>query len=165
MHRSVALSIVTAAAVAGAGAPAAATAATSPAPPAVTAAVHDRTSFDATLAAHLRAIQRRDIARYAATVHPQAQLILPNAAVVSGKREVVEVNREFFADPTWTLAATELSRGVTERAATVVFRFAFTYTEPDGSQVVSTNVVGLTFVRDNGRWLMLHDQNTRVPAA
>jgi uncharacterized protein (TIGR02246 family) len=161
MRRTVAVALVTAAAVAGGAAPAA-SAQSAPPPP---AAVRAHASFEATLAIHLRAIQRRDIDLYATTIAPRAQLVLPNAAVVSGKRDVVAVNRDFFADPTWTLRATELSRGVADRAATVVFRFAFTYTEADGSQTVSTNVVGLTFVRDDGRWLMLHDQNTRVPAA
>ncbi|MEU4679079.1 nuclear transport factor 2 family protein [Micromonospora sp. NPDC023737] len=121
-----------------------------------------RQSFDAAVAAHLRAIVQRDLPGYAATLAPQVQLVLPDASVVSGKDAVVEVNREFFADRTWRLEATEVARGLGDRAGTVVYQFSFVYALPDGSTLRGTSLVGLTFVCQRGRWLLLHDQNTRA---
>ncbi|MFD0782966.1 YybH family protein [Micromonospora azadirachtae] len=161
MRRTVVVTVLSAALAA--GLPAAAQPAQS-AQPTRDASSHapGRQSFEAAVAAHLRAIVQRDLPGYAATLAPRVQLVLPDASVVSGKDAVVEVNREFFADRTWRLEATEMSRGLGDRAGTVVYQFTFIYSLPDGSSLRGTSVVGLTFVWQRGRWLLLHDQNTRA---
>ena len=109
---------------------------------------------------HLAAIGRRDVDAYLATVHPQANLIMPNGTLLTGHDELAVFHRDWFGDPDWSWEL-DLRRTVTAGDAGIAI-FAVDYHDLDGKgqPYQLSYLLTLVFVRDGDRWLLLHDQNT-----
>lgn len=119
--------------------------------------------FDAALETHLDAIRRRDLDAFAATVHEDVTLVLPNGTLVSGRDEVVGFHREWFGSDTWRLDLTperRVSAGATEAA---VFLADYHDVDDGGAPYHRRYRLAMVFARHGGEWLLLHDQNTPVP--
>ncbi|WP_051385532.1 YybH family protein [Actinokineospora inagensis] len=112
---------------------------------------------EATIDAHLRAVVGRDLDTFAATVHPDVTVIIPSGRMLRGADEVVGFHREWFTDGDWTYATETVSSTTTGATATRVLRV--TVVGEPGAEP-STFLMGLTFVAESGRWLLVHDQCT-----
>jgi len=120
----------------------------------------DVMDLDAALAAHLAAIRRRDLGAFAATVHQDVTVVLPNGRLISGRDDVVAFHRQLFADAGWRMELTPEGRSIA--GDTAVARFVVDYHEDDGAGGAYDRRyrLALVFSRQGGEWLLLHDQNT-----
>ena len=112
--------------------------------------------FDAALETHLDAIRRRDLDAFAATVHEDVTLVLPNGTLVRGRDEVVDFHREWFGSDTWRMDLAperRVSAGDTEVAV-----FLVDYHDADAYHLRYR--LALVFTRHGDGWLLVHDQNT-----
>ena len=113
-------------------------------------------SFRRTLARHLDAIQRRDLAALAETVAPDALLLITSDGKLKrSAAEFLEVHRGWFAMKNWTLKATE--EAIHETAGTGIAVLRLLYEEPGVRQ---ESLLTLVFEKRGDNWLMVLDQNT-----
>jgi hypothetical protein len=82
-------------------------------------------------------------------------------ALVYGKDETMGFIEPFFEASGWTQTFDELTRHV-EGCRSGFVLFDSVYTE-DGTEVPL--VIGLTFTRERGRWLVLQNQDSSGPAS
>jgi len=120
--------------------------------------------FEETLAAHIQAIQNRDLAALEATITSGDELILifPGGQRTTTREEYMAFHREWFASDTWTMSFERL--GVAEGRDFAIAMVRTVYEDVrDGERVQSQSWLTLTFRKENGRWALYHDQNTRIP--
>ena len=120
-------------------------------------------AFAPVLADHLARIAARDLPGLLATVGDDVTLILPNGALLEGKAKFQAFHEDWFASKTWTMELRELRRLEGADQATVVFDTVYRDTDEQGAPVVALGYLALTFRHSGGRWLLVHDQNTRRP--
>lgn len=118
-----------------------------------------KTGLDEALEEHLAALERKDLDAYAATLADEVVLILPNGTLVDGKAAMVEFHREMFADDGWTQERTV--RRVIDKGNTgwVLIEYRWITAESQTRAYFT-----LTYALVDGRWLVVADQNTRLPA-
>jgi uncharacterized protein (TIGR02246 family) len=116
-------------------------------------------SFDAAVATYLRTTDDRDARGFNALLHRDVTGVLPGGAVFSGKREMASFIDGFFARTDWTQTFAEQRR--TADCATGYVLYESVYAEP-AAGYSQTLMIGLTWTREHGRWLVLADQNTEV---
>jgi len=114
-----------------------------------------------TIDQHLATIVGRDLDGFLATIHPDITIIVPNGNVMRGADAVLEFHREWFADGDWTYETERVDAITTPSTATRIVEV--TYRDAP-SEPATRFVMGLTFVREDDRWLLIHDQCTRLPA-
>jgi uncharacterized protein (TIGR02246 family) len=109
---------------------------------------------------HLAAVTNRDLDDYLATVHDDVTLVMLNGRVIEGRPAAGDFHREWFADPDWSWRLTPLRS--TSAGDTGVALVAVDYDDLDGAgkPYSLSYLLGLTFTRQDGTWLLLHDQNT-----
>jgi uncharacterized protein (TIGR02246 family) len=116
-------------------------------------------TFRDTLAAHLGAIEARDLEALAATLaEEKLVLIMADGKLARSTREFLEAHRAWFAVPGWTLQAREVE--VFEGADLGVAVLELDYREPPATH--SRSYLTLVFRRQDGRWRMVQDQNTPI---
>ncbi|MBT2229246.1 SgcJ/EcaC family oxidoreductase [Nonomuraea sp. NEAU-A123] len=116
--------------------------------------------FSQALAAHLRAIETRDLDGFLATVHPDASVILPNGKLLTGKDAIGEFHTAWFRDPDWSLRPTVIRTETFGESAFVVLSVAYADLDSEGRPYEKSYYLTLYFARIDGRWLLVHDQNT-----
>jgi uncharacterized protein (TIGR02246 family) len=119
--------------------------------------------LDAALEAHLDAIRRRDLDAFAATVHKDVTLVLPNGTLLGGRDEVVGFHREWFASESWRMALTPERRASAGDTAVSVFAADYHDVDDEGAPYRRRYRLVMVFVRQGDEWLLLHDQNTVLP--
>ncbi|WP_067476111.1 YybH family protein [Actinomadura hibisca] len=111
---------------------------------------------------HLAAIGNRDLAAYSVTLHDEVTVILPNGGRLSGRDEVADFHREFFADKEWAQDVTELSFRVSGGTAVAVYEADYRGSA-DGQPIRKRFLLTLVFVAGDSGWVLLHDQCTPLP--
>jgi ketosteroid isomerase-like protein len=114
-------------------------------------------SFHAGLAEHLAAISARDIDRFAATVSddPEARVVAPDGGVVARRHAIVAAHRDWFATGGWTFAPQILFERTSDALGFALLDVAY---REAGKQ--SRFLLSVVFVREDGVWRLLYDQNT-----
>ena len=127
--------------------------------------LHAETNLDRAFAEHVAAVQARDLKRLEATLTSgeQLELILPNGTRTATKAAYLDFHRGFFGEKGWTLTFETLSEITSRDLGVITTRSIYRDTQ-DGKPIVSHSVVTFTFRREDGRWKLIHDQNTRLPA-
>jgi uncharacterized protein (TIGR02246 family) len=115
-------------------------------------------ALEKTLEAHLGAIKGRDLPTLLGTVDDGVVVVLPNGKLLEGKKAYTAFHEEFFAEKGWTMEFHELRRIETADQALVFYE----YTYREGAEA-HKNYLAMTFHRTGGKWLLVHDQNTRQP--
>lgn len=137
----------------------------------VDASAHDRRTgggggcaaqFDAAVRAYVDATDDRSVARYEKLVHDGYTIIFADGDVLAGKAESMRFIKEFFADTGWNQTFKE-TRRVVSGCRTGFVLFDSVYTEPADNYRTHL-VIGLSFTREHGRWVVIQDQNSRLPA-
>lgn len=116
--------------------------------------------FPQALEAHLTAIRSRDLDGYLETVHPDATVILPNGTFLRGKDAVAEFHTSWFGDPDWTLRAETVRTQTAGDSAFALLSVVYDDLDPEGKPYQKEYYLTLYFTLVDGRWLLLHDQNT-----
>jgi ketosteroid isomerase-like protein len=118
-------------------------------------------SFDRAVDAYVETTDERDAAGFAALLHEDVTAVFANGGVLYGKDQTMGFIEPFFEAPGWTQSFDELTRQV-EGCRSGFVLFDSVYTE-DGTEVPL--VIGLTFTRERGRWLVLQNQDSSGPAS
>lgn len=122
-------------------------------------------SFHETLAKHLQAIQGRDLQALADTLPAdELMLITSDGRLVRGVREFLEMHRGWFAGKTWTLGAEVVHTRATPDMGLAVVRLDYRDTPEGRPPIREASYLTLGFERRDGKWVMVHDQNTPVKA-
>ncbi|MFC5289546.1 YybH family protein [Actinokineospora guangxiensis] len=119
--------------------------------------MNSETDPQAAIDAHLAAVVGRDLAAYAASLHPDVTVVIPSGRVMTGAAEVIAFHETWFTEVEWTYEV-EHRRSVTA-AGSAVRVVDVTYTDAPGA-APSRFTMGLTFVQEGSRWLLIHDQCT-----
>jgi len=128
------------------------------------AAGDPRASLDEAFRTHVRAVQQRDMAALGRTITDGRALvlILPNGTRTDTRDAYLAFHRSFFADRGWTISFDILSERVAGNIGIVSTRS--NYSEP-ANGTISHSWVTFVFRRSGSRWLLIYDQNTRLPPA
>lgn len=116
-------------------------------------------AFDAALRTYVHTTDERDARGFNALLHRDITGVLPGGAVFNGKREFASFIDGFFARTDWTQTFVEKRRSADCDTGYVLFESV--YAEP-AAGFSQTLMIGLTWTREHGRWLVLADQNTEV---
>ncbi|MFC7277853.1 YybH family protein [Paractinoplanes rhizophilus] len=119
--------------------------------------------FTEALAGHLAAIEARDLAAYLDTVRDGAALIMPNGRLLQGRAAIADFHREWFGDPDWSWRLAPAHTAIAGDTAVAVFTVDYADRDQRGEPYTTRYLLSLTFARDAGGWLLLHDQNTPLP--
>src|SRR5262245_35474850 len=109
---------------------------------------------------HLTAVTERDLDNYLATVHDEVTLVMLDGRVVTGRQAVGDFHRDWFDDPDWSWQLTRLRSNESGDTGTALFTVDYNDLDQTGKPYSLRYLLGLTFARNNGTWLLLHDQNT-----
>jgi uncharacterized protein (TIGR02246 family) len=115
--------------------------------------------FAAAVDTYVRTTDDRDARGFNALLHRDVTGVLPGGAVFSGKREMASFIDGFFARTDWTQTFAEKRRSADCDTGFVLFESV--YAEPAAGFSQSL-MIGITWTREHGRWLVLADQNTEV---
>ena len=122
-------------------------------------------SLDAAFAEHVKAVQARDLPALEKTITSSdaLTLILPNGTRTTSRAAYLDFHREFFASKSWTIAFEVMARQ--EDGAVGIVSTRSTYDDVDeGKPIHNQSWVTFVFRREGGRWKLVYDQNTRLPA-
>jgi hypothetical protein len=119
--------------------------------------------FDRAVDTYTRTTHERDAEGWASVLHPEVTAVFAGGDVLYGREATLDWAREFFADPGWTQTFDELTR-VVDGCRSGFVLFDSVYTPAPGADPKPL-VIGLTFTRERGRWLVLHNQDSNGPAA
>jgi len=121
-------------------------------------------NIDALFAAHVKAVQSRDLPALERTITSgeQLTLILPNGTQTSTRQAYVDFHKEFFSTRTWTIQFEPVSRSVGADFAVLTTKSLY-QDVVDGKPYRSRSWVTFTFQKEQGQWRLIHDQNTRLP--
>ncbi|MFL6603596.1 MAG: YybH family protein [Steroidobacteraceae bacterium] len=122
-------------------------------------------NVDAAFAAHVKAIQSRDLAALALTISDAKQLILilPNGRLTKTRQEYLDFHKEFFASKSWTIRFDPVATSVGSDFAVLTTKSLYEDLQ-DGNPVRTRSWVTFIFHKEAGKWRLIHDQNTRVAA-
>jgi hypothetical protein len=116
-------------------------------------------SFDVAIGKYVGAHPTRDVDQLASVLHDDWTVIFPDGELLIGKEEGLDwVRNEFFNDPSWTQSFDEIRR-VVRGCKTGFVLFDSIYEQPGYRTHL---LIGLSLTYEQGRWLVIQDQNTRV---
>jgi ketosteroid isomerase-like protein len=123
-------------------------------------------TFRETLDHHLRAIQERDLSTLIDTL-PADELILimADGRLIRRTAEFVELHRAWFAETTWSLHTNIISLDESPTVGVAVLRLDYCDEPPGQKHVYESSYLTLIFALREGRWVMIHDQNTPIKAS
>jgi ketosteroid isomerase-like protein len=117
----------------------------------------------ATLDAHVKAVQSRDLPALEKTITTgeALDLILPNGKRMTTRKEYVDLHREWFKETNWTWKLEPLAVTTGGDMAIITARTHYEERE-DGKTSATENYLSLAFRKEAGVWRLVHDQNTRI---
>lgn len=120
-------------------------------------------TFRDTLDRHLRAIRNRDLPGLVATLPAdELTLITSDGRLVRTTVEMVEMHRGWFASTTWSLDAEVVHLVESPEIGVAVLRLDYRDDPPGQPPIREASYLSLVFALRDGRWVMIHDQNTPV---
>jgi ketosteroid isomerase-like protein len=121
-------------------------------------------SFQQTLERHLQAVQAHDIDTFLETIADDGSLtmILPNGNLLDNYDEIVELHQEWFADEEWQMSTELISKHESSEMATALLLVNYEDVDEEGGPVQFQYFLNLIFAQRNGKWLVIHDQNTII---
>jgi len=123
--------------------------------------------FDAALAAHLAAIERRDWPAFEATLTraDSLTLVLPNGRLSQRRADFAKAMQAWLADPDWRWQLRPVSRHASAHTGVAMFEVDYSDVDAKGERYALRYLLGLVFSREaDGQWRLVHDQNTPLPA-
>jgi len=116
--------------------------------------------FDSAVSSYLRTTDARDARGFNALLHRDVVGVLPGGTVFDGKAAMAGFITSFFARTDWTQSF-DLKRKVVADCESGYVLFESVYAEPAAGYSQKL-MIGITWTREHGRWLVLADQNTEV---
>jgi ketosteroid isomerase-like protein len=106
------------------------------------------------------AIQNRRLKELLATVDDNVILILPDGTQMTSKKEFEQLHIGWFAETNWKMEMTILKKEESDDIGHVLIQYK--YTEEGTDTVVRHTYLSMLFQKKSGKWLLVHDQNTRI---
>jgi hypothetical protein len=120
-------------------------------------------TFRETLDFHLDAIRGRDLTKLIETLpREELSLITSDGRLVRTTSEFIEMHRGWFDETTWALDAEVVSLEQSPDLGVAVLRLDYRDEPPGRPPVREASYLCLVFARREGRWVMIHDQNTPI---
>lgn len=120
-------------------------------------------TFRQALDQHLSAIQRRDLQAFAETVaEDDIVLITADGRLVRSAREMLDMHRDWFAMPGWTLDATPVEVHEAPGMGVAVLHLVYREPRDPAPPLRQESYLTLVFREQGGRWVMVQDQNTPI---
>jgi uncharacterized protein (TIGR02246 family) len=118
-------------------------------------------TFRETLDQHLQAIQNRDLPALLDTLPAEALvLITSEGQLVRQVSEFRALHQGWFASSTWQLATELVSVREGTELAVAVLALEYRDQPPQGEPIHQRSYLTLIFAREQGKWVMVQDQNT-----
>jgi ketosteroid isomerase-like protein len=118
-------------------------------------------TFRETLDKHLAAIRQRDLAALRETLPAEAlTLVMSDGRLVQTVREFLELHRGWFEQRTWSLGVEMVWVIETADLGVAVLHLDYRDKTAGGKAIHETSYLTLAFARQDGRWVMVLDQNT-----
>ena len=118
-------------------------------------------TFDSAVRAYVDTTAARDTAGFMDLMHDDVTVVLADGDVLAGRSAVAGFVDGFFADRGWTQTFTVLRQVRAGRTGFVLFDSRYA---PSGGRPPKPLVIGVTFVEEDGRWRVLHNQDSAGPA-
>lgn len=118
-------------------------------------------TFKETLKLHLQSVENRDLETLVSTMPAkggETVLILPNGSMNTSRDHFVEGHRDWFADKSWTQTFEILNTIETAEMAVATVRYVY----KEGDKNPLNALLGLVFQKIDDKWVLVHDQNTRI---
>lgn len=118
-------------------------------------------TFEETVKVHLKAVENRDFETLVSTMPAEGGetvLILPHGSINRSRDHFVEGHKSWFADQSWKQECEIIN--LIESAEMGVATVKYSYTEGDNEPWQA--LLGLVFQKIDGRWVLVHDQNTLI---
>ncbi|MCB0063599.1 MAG: nuclear transport factor 2 family protein [Caldilineaceae bacterium] len=121
-------------------------------------------SFEQALERHLQAVKEHDLAAFRATIATDGSLtmILPNGNLLDSYDEIIELHEEWFADQEWQMTTELINTHVSSEMASALILVNYSDVDEDGHPVQFQYFLNLLFANRNGKWVVIHDQNTII---
>lgn len=128
-----------------------------------TACANNEKDFQETLKTHLTAVETRDLGALMPTIADSVTVILPNGSTLYTSSEFKKLHEEWFKETNWKWTPSVIKTNVSPSVcfAHVIYQ----YDESDSTGAISSSRkthLLLIFKKIYGRWLLVHDQNTRI---
>jgi uncharacterized protein (TIGR02246 family) len=124
----------------------------------------DYVTFQQTLERHLAAVQNRDLDTFLDTIAADGSLtlIMPNGSLWQDHDDIAELHQEWFLDPDWQMTTELLTTHESAEMASALLLVNYTDVDAEGEPVEFQYYLHLLFAKRNGKWLVIHDQNTMM---
>ncbi|MEO7758618.1 MAG: nuclear transport factor 2 family protein [Dokdonella sp.] len=125
-------------------------------------------SLRTVLDTHLAAINARDLDALLSTVTTgeKLTLILPNGKVLRTREEYRKLHVEWFGESDWRMQFDVDSLQEFGDVGVALVKYRSQSKQADGSYETKREAwLSLTFAKEKGRWHLVYDQNTVIPAA
>jgi len=121
-------------------------------------------SFQQALERHLQAVKGHDIDVFLETIAADGSLtmILPNGNMLDSYEEIVDLHQEWFADSEWQMTTELVNTHVSSEMASALLLVNYSDVDEDGHPVQFQYFLHLLFASRDGKWLLIHDQNTII---
>lgn len=116
-------------------------------------------TFKETLEKHLKAIEEKDIESLKETLPLGEELVLitPTGGVISSCNEFVDGHVPWFEDDSWNMTFETVN--IIESSEMGIATVKYRYVDKEND---SYTILSLAFKFIDGRWLLVHDQNTPI---
>jgi len=106
-------------------------------------------------------MKSKDLDKFLSTVKLEdIVVIMPNGTLISGKEEVFEIHKNWFADNDWDLNYRILSIEESTEMAYALVMIDYKDCDVEGNIIKMNYYLNLIFRMEEEKWLLIHDQNT-----
>lgn len=111
---------------------------------------------------YFSALEKRDVPGIAALFDDNAKttLIMPNGALVVGYAAIMDLHRDWFSDPDWSMEHEIISMREMGALGLVLAKVVYHDVNENGEPYTISYYLHLTFCCRDGQWKVVHDQNT-----
>jgi ketosteroid isomerase-like protein len=119
-------------------------------------------SFDETVQALFEGIKSRDVEKLLSTISidEEVSLILPNGAYFNGRSAFINLHTAWFADPDWQMNVKVLRTIETPEMGYAMILADYSDITLADQPYEKQHYLSLVFIKKEGEWLLVHDQNT-----
>ena len=120
--------------------------------------------FATAVKAHLKTVSDKDIAAFSKYLHPDYEpiIIMPKGAIVQGYQDALDLHKEWFDDPDWSMEVAVLDVFCVGNIGYALVDVVYHDLDLDKVHYMMNYYLSLVFiyVSDLDRWILLRDQNT-----
>ena len=128
----------------------------------VLVAQSSETEFELIVKKHLKSIDEKNFENFSSTLtdSDKLNLIMPNGVHLKSKSQILDFTQAWFAETTWEMKYTILEMKETSEMGFVLLMVNYSDVDQDNNPYSLVYYLNLIFEKENGKWGLVHDQNT-----